>query len=189
MGFLCPRMQQIHSTTLEYFCSNTSVSPQVLCCSCCRWRVGGGGNRGRGGEVCGFWLRVVACHVRSFSRSRCYFVVFPFILQSKEYRRNVPGNPTRKCVEKEVCKKKKERAKKPTFKKRGDLKEWTRKENDECILPKLPLTAPINSQIKVLIGMNVGLVIQINLDTSAEDKWGDALCVCVCACVWRNEWI
>lgn len=106
MGFLCPRMQQIHSTTLEYFCSNTSVSPQVLCCSCCRWRVGGGGNRGRGGEVCGFWLRVVACHVSSFSRSRCYFVVFPFILQSKEYRRNVPGNPTRKCVEKEVCKKK-----------------------------------------------------------------------------------
>lgn len=23
MGFLCPRMQQIHSTILEYFCSNT----------------------------------------------------------------------------------------------------------------------------------------------------------------------
>lgn len=39
-----------------------------------------------------------------FSRARCYFVVFPFILQSKEYPRNVPGNPTRKCVEKEVCK-------------------------------------------------------------------------------------
>lgn len=28
--------------------------------------------------------------------------------------------------------------------------------------------------------MNVGLVIQINLDTSVEDKWGDGLCVCVC---------
>lgn len=109
MGFLCPRMQQIHSTILEYFCSNTSVSPQVLCCSCCWWRVGGGGNRGWGGEVWGFWLRVVACHVGSFSRSRCYFVVFPFILQSKEYPRNVPGNPTRKCVEKEVCKKKKKK--------------------------------------------------------------------------------
>lgn len=23
MGFLCPRMQQIHSIILEYFCSNT----------------------------------------------------------------------------------------------------------------------------------------------------------------------
>lgn len=41
-----------------------------------------------------------------FSRALCYFLVFSFILQSKEYPRNVPGNPTRKCVEKEVCKKK-----------------------------------------------------------------------------------
>ena len=47
-----------------------------------------------------------------FSRALCYFVVFPFILQSKEYPRNVPGNPTRKCVEKEVCKKKKKRKRK-----------------------------------------------------------------------------
>lgn len=26
MGFLCPRVQQIHSTILEYFCSNTPVT-------------------------------------------------------------------------------------------------------------------------------------------------------------------
>lgn len=62
-----------------------------------------------------------------FARFLCYFVVFPFILQSKEYPRNVPGNPTRKCVEKEVCKKKRKKKKKPTWKEREDLKEWRKK--------------------------------------------------------------
>lgn len=113
MGFLCPKMQQIHSTILEYFCSNTQLpSQQVLCCSC-YWRMGGReegrGWRGGGG---GFWLSLSCCMSRAIFQSSLLFCSFPFILQSKEYPRNVPGNPTRKCVEKEVCKKKKEKKEK-----------------------------------------------------------------------------
>lgn len=47
---------------------------------------------------------------------------------------------------------------------------------------------PINSQIKVLIGMNMGLVTQINLDMSVKDEWVAVLCcmpVWVSVCVFR----
>lgn len=61
----------------------------------------GWGERGR------LLVNPVSCCMSTAVRFRasCYFVVLPFILQSKGYPRNVPGNPTRKCVEKEVCKK------------------------------------------------------------------------------------
>lgn len=104
MGFLCPRMQQIHSTILEYFCSNTPVTfstgPLSFLLLMMTGRAGGGGKEGEEGV----WLSLSCCMSHAiFSRSLCYFVVFPFILQSKEYPRNVPGNRARKYVDKEVC--------------------------------------------------------------------------------------
>lgn len=45
-----------------------------------------------------------------------------------------------------------------------------KKESGGCIFPKSPITPPIKSQIKVLIGMNMGLVTQINLDMSVRDE-------------------
>ncbi len=58
-----------------------------LCCSC-----------GEGSDV-------VACSPQRFFQSLLLFCSLLFILQSKEYPRNVPENPTRKYVEKEVCNK------------------------------------------------------------------------------------
>ena len=100
------------------------------------WREGGKGF----GSV---WAVCMSPAV--FSGVFCYFVVFLFILQSKEYPRNVPGNPTRKCVEKEVCKK---HWVKESEREKGERDRAT----DGSIYP----SSPINHGITELIGMNVG---------------------------------
>lgn len=41
--------------------------------------------------------------LKRFFQSLLLFCSLLFILQSKEYPRNVPENPARKCVKKEVC--------------------------------------------------------------------------------------
>lgn len=65
IGFLCPRMQQIHSTILEYFCSNTPVTfstgPLLFLLLMMTGRVGGGGKEGEEGGLTHSELLHVTC--------------------------------------------------------------------------------------------------------------------------------
>lgn len=188
MGFPCSKVQQIHSTISEYFCRNTPdtflTGPLLFLLLIKTWD-GWGGRRRRewGWNEEGGWgrgLNLSCCMSHGIcSRARCYFVVFPFILQSKEYPRNVRGNPTRKFVGKEVCKEKKQHGTKGKA-----MKEW----REWWGLPKSSISPSADSKFKVLIGMNVGLVTQLNLDISVRDE--SVIDVCVCCdvvTVWSYE--
>jgi len=83
---------QFHLFFLEYFLPKRQSTPANVLDRFSLLFLWGGG--------------VTLLHVllKRFFQSLLLFCSLLFILQSKEYPRNVPENPTRKYVEKEVCK-------------------------------------------------------------------------------------
>ena len=191
MGFLCLRCSKF----IPPFWNISAATPQiltqqVLCCSCCWWRLGGWEVVGKRVKMGSDSVSAVACHVGFYSRALCYFVVFSFILQSKEYPRNVRGNPTRKYVEKEVCKTNANMERKGRIWKSERVK-WEM----GCFLPKPPISPSTNSKIKLLIGMITGLVrstltwVWKMSECSVFACVRECICVCGCVCGWVCVWV
>lgn len=125
-------------------------------------------------------VSAVACHMGICSRARCYFVVFPFISQSKEYPRNVRGNPTRKYVEKEVCKKKIKNKKRNYTEQKG--RNWKSEESDG-----LP-TKIVNISIYWLKNQSANWDVRGSCDSAQPwhecEWWVSDCCMCVLYCCY-----